>query len=172
MSQQRLSVREAAELLGISPDGVRMRIKRGSMESERDDEGRVWVWLETANSASQDPNSVYQQNSAEAETLRDEVAYLRSVISQRDSELERAHRLLGESLSQLRALNAPEDAPASESSDTGSSEAAADSPDTSQHSPQQGRQESPQSPPADSGGQSPRRTLRDRLRALWRGPGG
>ena len=166
MSQQRLSVREAAELLGISPDGVRMRIKRGSMESERDDEGRVWVWLEPANSASQDPNSVYQQSSGEVETLRDEVAYLRSVISQRDSELERAHRLLGESLSQLRALNAPvnEQSDASDTAETVS----ADNPETSQHSPQ----ESPQPPPADPVRQSPRRTFRERLRALWRGPGG
>lgn len=99
-----MSVREAAQLLGISSDGVRMRIKRGSMESERDEEGHIWVWADTP---SQEPNSSGEHNSVEVESLREQVTYLRSVIDQRDEELQRAHQLLGESLSQLRALNAP-----------------------------------------------------------------
>ena len=46
MSRQRLDVKQAAEALGISSEGVRKRIKRGSLDSEKDSDGRVWVWLD------------------------------------------------------------------------------------------------------------------------------
>lgn len=104
VSQQRMSVREAADLLGISPDGVRMRVTRGSMESEKDESGRVWVWVDTS---PRDRNSGGEHSSEEVESLREQVGYLRGVIDQRDAELARAHQLAGESLNQLRALSAP-----------------------------------------------------------------
>ena len=43
-TDQRLTVPEAAELLGITAEAVRMRIKRGTLHSERRD-GRVFVVL-------------------------------------------------------------------------------------------------------------------------------
>ena len=43
MSRQRLDVKQAAEALGISSEGVRKRIKRGALDSEKDSDGRVWV---------------------------------------------------------------------------------------------------------------------------------
>jgi hypothetical protein len=46
MSRQRLDVKQAAEALGISSEGVRKRIKRGSLASEKDSDGKVWVWLD------------------------------------------------------------------------------------------------------------------------------
>jgi hypothetical protein len=46
VSRQRLDVKQAAEALGISSEGVRKRIKRGSLDSEKDSDGRVWVWLD------------------------------------------------------------------------------------------------------------------------------
>jgi hypothetical protein len=38
-------VQEAAEVLGTSVDAVRMRARRGSLESEKDPDGRVYVWV-------------------------------------------------------------------------------------------------------------------------------
>jgi excisionase family DNA binding protein len=43
MTKQRVTVGEAAEALGISPDAVRMRIKRGQLEADKDG-GRVFVF--------------------------------------------------------------------------------------------------------------------------------
>ena len=39
------SLREAADVLGISPHAVRMRIKRGSIEAYKDTDGRWYVLL-------------------------------------------------------------------------------------------------------------------------------
>jgi hypothetical protein len=43
-TERRVTVSEAAEVLGISPKAVRMRIKRGTLPSERRAD-RVYVWL-------------------------------------------------------------------------------------------------------------------------------
>jgi excisionase family DNA binding protein len=45
MTSRRLTVQEAAEVLGTSVDAVRMRIRRGSLESDKDPDGRVHVWV-------------------------------------------------------------------------------------------------------------------------------
>ena len=45
MTSRRLTVQEASEVLGTSVDAVRMRIRRGNLESEKADDGRVYVWL-------------------------------------------------------------------------------------------------------------------------------
>ena len=46
MTSRRLTVQEAAEVLGTSVDAVRMRVRRGSLESEKDPDARVYVWVE------------------------------------------------------------------------------------------------------------------------------
>jgi excisionase family DNA binding protein len=45
VTSQRLTVQEAAEVLGTSVDAVRMRVRRGTLESEKDPDGRVHVWV-------------------------------------------------------------------------------------------------------------------------------
>ena len=45
MTSRRLTVQEAAEVLGTSVDAVRMRVRRGSLKSEKDPDGRVHVWV-------------------------------------------------------------------------------------------------------------------------------
>ncbi len=46
MTSRRLTVQEAAEILGTSVDAVRMRVRRGSLASEKDSDGRVYVWVD------------------------------------------------------------------------------------------------------------------------------
>ena len=43
VTSHRLTVQEAAEILGTSVDAVRMRVRRGSLESEKDPDGRLHV---------------------------------------------------------------------------------------------------------------------------------
>ena len=50
---RRVTVGEAAALLGISKEAVRMRIRRGTLRSEKTDE-RVYVWLDEDINADQD----------------------------------------------------------------------------------------------------------------------
>ena len=46
VTSRRLTVQEAAEVLGTSVDAVRMRVRRGTLESEKDPDGRVHVWVD------------------------------------------------------------------------------------------------------------------------------
>jgi excisionase family DNA binding protein len=46
-SSTKVSVYEAARRLGVTVDAVRKRIQRGTIPHERDEEGRVWVILDT-----------------------------------------------------------------------------------------------------------------------------
>jgi excisionase family DNA binding protein len=42
--QERLTLAEAAEVLGVSKDGVRMRVRRGTLRSVKGEDGRVHVF--------------------------------------------------------------------------------------------------------------------------------
>jgi len=41
-----MPIREAAEVLGVSKDAVRQRIRRGTLRSDKGEDGRVYVYLD------------------------------------------------------------------------------------------------------------------------------
>ena len=41
-----MTLKEAGELLGIKPNSVRSRWKQGKIEGERDNSGKIWVWID------------------------------------------------------------------------------------------------------------------------------
>ena len=45
VEQRRVTVQEATRQLGISEHAVRQRIRRGTLDAERDAEGRVYIYL-------------------------------------------------------------------------------------------------------------------------------
>jgi len=53
-SLDRLTTAQAASRLGISEAGVRKRVQRGQMPHERDGTGRLWVYLDTSETAGQE----------------------------------------------------------------------------------------------------------------------
>jgi hypothetical protein len=66
-------------LLGVSKDAVRMRVKRGTLRSEKGEDGRVYVWVN--DNPDDDPNTVHPETLVEAwreliDELRDRVRYL------------------------------------------------------------------------------------------------
>jgi hypothetical protein len=77
--EQRLTLSEAAQVLGTSKDAVRMRVKRGTLRSEKGEDGRVYVWVNVNPDA--DQNAIQPQGEVEAwreliEELRDRVRSL------------------------------------------------------------------------------------------------
>jgi hypothetical protein len=52
-SLDRLTTAEAASRLGISEAGVRKRVQREQIAHERDETGRLWVYLDTSKTAGQ-----------------------------------------------------------------------------------------------------------------------
>jgi hypothetical protein len=98
--KRRVTVAQAAEILGITAEAVRTRIKRGKLDSLKeppDRTGTVYVLLEADQTGPNiDPTLQGQHQTADqtrqnerlVEMLREQVAYLQGVIATRDRELE------------------------------------------------------------------------------------
>jgi hypothetical protein len=79
MTSQRLTVQEAAEVLGSSVDAVRMRVRRGSLASEKDSDGRVYVWVDGDSSETKpqldgDSGALISAKDETIATLREQLA--------------------------------------------------------------------------------------------------
>jgi hypothetical protein len=127
--RRRVTVAEASEILGITAEAVRTRIKRGKLDSVKeppDRTGTVYVLLEVDQTGpNMDPTSQSQDRTPDqaalVETLREQVAYLQGVIATRDQELalraeeirrrdtalEREQQLAAMFADRLQALEAP-----------------------------------------------------------------
>ena len=92
----RVSVAEAASRLGVTPDAVRQRIRRGTIEYEKTDDGRYYVYL-----TPQDNRRIGVQN-ALVDRLMDENAFLRR-------ELERKDAILLNMTEAMKSLETPRD---------------------------------------------------------------
>ena len=83
----RLTIQEAARALGVSEGAIRKRVTRGTLQHEKEDDGRVYVYVDTGGrrgvDAGQD-EGVDPNNNALISQLRDEVAYLRDENRRKD----------------------------------------------------------------------------------------
>jgi hypothetical protein len=98
--RRRVTVAEASEILGITAEAVRTRIKRGKLDSVKEPPNRtgtVYVLLEADQTRpNTDPTLQGQDQTSDqtrpderlVEALREQVAYLQGVIATRDRELE------------------------------------------------------------------------------------
>jgi hypothetical protein len=100
VTSRRLTVQEAAVVLGTSVDAVRMRVRRGTLESEKDPDGRVHVWVngdstETRPRLDGEPSAII---SAKDETI--------SVLSEQLESEREARRRADTIIAQLTQANA------------------------------------------------------------------
>ena len=116
-ADQRVSVSEAAALLGLSEDAVRSRIKRGTLRKEKAKDGTVRVVLGTGQptdrpsngndrlTTDQAPNQTGTRSEAQAElvdSLLDQVAYMREQLAEEREARRRADTIIAQ-LSQANA---------------------------------------------------------------------
>lgn len=86
MSERWLNLVDAAEVLGITPEAARMRAKRGSMESEKRSDGRLYVRVVADyTKGEQRVHGHGGPDAALVEQLRSEVEYLRDENRRKDS---------------------------------------------------------------------------------------
>jgi excisionase family DNA binding protein len=79
----RLTIQEAARRLGVSEGAVRKRVTRGTLEHHKDEDGRVYVYLDDGVDSRVD-EGVDPNSNALISQLRDEVAYLRDENRRKD----------------------------------------------------------------------------------------
>jgi hypothetical protein len=90
-------LRDAADVLGLTVDAVRKRVKRGTLESEKDADGRLYVFLDTDQESDHPRSDTDRLISTLEEQLRLE----------REAHAE-ARRLLAAALERIPAIEAPE----------------------------------------------------------------
>jgi hypothetical protein len=108
MTERRLTLQDAAQELGITPDALRQRIRRGQYRSEKED-GRVYVYLNLHRTETE--HNVQVESNALISEIQARVALL-------EQELERAHERDRENRRIIAALTQriPELEPPSEAS--------------------------------------------------------
>jgi excisionase family DNA binding protein len=109
---ERLTVAQAAARLGVSQDAVRKRIKRGTIEYEQGQDGRLHVYL--------DPLEVYetrQDRAGDEPTERlawaqhQEIEFLRRELETRTEEIRRRDSIMAALTQRIPELEAPSQPP-------------------------------------------------------------
>src|ERR671917_1703015 len=96
----RVTVQEAAQRLGISQDAVRQRVRRGSMRHDKDDKGRVYVYLNPTNTRptivhDTSGDTVHDASRNElVKELRDRIHFLEAELGDRKEESRRKDHII------------------------------------------------------------------------------
>ncbi len=97
-SDRLFTVKDAGEILGISPEAVRARLKRGTLHRETGEDGTVLVRLDAdpsgnGNNGTTDGLDASHSSPARVEELREEVAFLREELRrEREARVEEKRR--------------------------------------------------------------------------------
>lgn len=103
-TRRRANVREAAEVLGITVEAVRGRIKRDTIPHGKDDNGGVYVWLNADQADQPQPDGDHQNDqtgdrSELMAALKDQIAIL-TVALESEREANRENRRIIAGLTQ------------------------------------------------------------------------
>ncbi len=100
MIRDRITVQEAARRLGVKDDAIRKRIQRGTLEHDKDPDGRVYVYLDAAEDETYDgqdtkaasdmsqastKDAVVMAKDETISELRDQVDFLRRELERKDA---------------------------------------------------------------------------------------
>jgi hypothetical protein len=109
-----LTAAQAADVLGVSQDAVRKRIRRGTIQSGRDESGRVYVYVpasETVHKTGQDTSQPQSDSEALTSELRDRLRYVEGQLEAERQAHAEARRLLMAALERIPPqLEAPPEA--------------------------------------------------------------
>src|SRR5215211_2419920 len=111
MARRRLTVQEAAAVLGTSVDAVRSRVRRGSLASEKGEDGRVYVWL-GSDEASDKPQVGDEGSSRPLIESKDEtIRLLREQLEQANEQDWENRRIIAALTQRIPAIEAPQEPP-------------------------------------------------------------
>jgi hypothetical protein len=109
-SSNRVSVYQAAEIMGVTVDAIRKRVSRGTISHERDEDGRVWVVLDTdQDSASKVRDADQPQSASDAliSEMRNRIAFLEQEMEAWREESRRKDTIIMNMTEAMKALNPP-----------------------------------------------------------------
>jgi hypothetical protein len=116
----RVTVAEAAARLGVKEQAIRKRIQRGTIAHDKDDDGRVHVYLDPEDEAT--GPSIDTGMDTLLQSLQDQIAYLRQEAEDWKEEARRKDTIIMSLTQRLPELEAPaEPQAASDTSGKGTS---------------------------------------------------
>lgn len=108
MAEMRMSLEQASKVLGIAPNSVRSRWKRGKIKGERDNSDKIWVWVDVPDNDNPPPSqgSIEKPSQGfEISALQDHLKTLKEQLSIAAAELAELRPKAAEA-DHLRAENA------------------------------------------------------------------
>ena len=105
----RLTVVEAAARLGVKEQAIRKRIQRGTIAHDKDDDGRVYVYLDPEDGAT--GASIDTSMDTLLQSLQDQIAYLRQEAEDWKEEARRKDSIIMSLTQRLPELQAPVESP-------------------------------------------------------------
>ena len=114
MEDNRVTVREAALLLGVSEGAIRKRVDRGTLKHDKDTDGRVYVYLPAGVSNGVDASTTHESDALMFE-LRSRIAFLEEELRRKDAILLN----MTEGLKALQAAQEPRESPTEASAEPG-----------------------------------------------------
>ena len=102
---RRVTVAEAAALLGITQDAVRKRIERNKIEHERGQDGRLYVFVDPSETVRD--TSAGHESSALISEMRDRIESLERLLEQANERDRENRRIIAALTSRIPELAAP-----------------------------------------------------------------
>ena len=112
VQHERLTIQEAAHRLGVSESAVRKRIKRGTLQREKTEDGRVLVYMEPSVPGAEEVRT--PERDALISEMQQRLALLERELDVRTEEIRRRDTIIMNMTEAMKALNppAPEDSSA------------------------------------------------------------
>ena len=112
----RITVAEAANLLGVKEQAVRKRIQRGTIQYDKDEDGRVYVYVdEPDNGANSEVNGNGTGDNTDTytltEALREQIDQLRRDVEDWKEEARRKDTIIMSLTQRIPELEAPRESP-------------------------------------------------------------
>src|ERR687889_778028 len=109
VQHERLTIQEAAHRLGVSESAVRKRIKRGTLQREKTEDGRVLVYMEPSVPSAEKVRT--PERDALISEMQQRLALLERELDVRTEEIRRRDTIIMNMTEAMKALNppAPED---------------------------------------------------------------
>ncbi len=119
---RRVTVKEAAALLGTTPDAVRSKLRRGKLRRAEAPDGTVLVVLDGDSPDGQNGHHDGHQTVAYIDVLKSHIDLLERELAEWKAEARRKDHLLAAALERIPAIEAPRDEPGATETDAEASE--------------------------------------------------